>query len=76
MVELFLLAQLAGPWCGQYGIDPQTSPYVGCTVPSTTDPYGTRLRYDPLAPGGIRASPTGPPPLPTYTQPSQPIYQP
>lgn len=65
MLSLILLAQLSGPPCGwNYGIEitPDNMPLTGCTVPSKTDPYGTRLRYDPFAPGGIRAEPAGPRP--------------
>lgn len=60
MVELLLLAQLAGPRCGwNYGADitPENSPYVGCVVPSKTDPGGTRLRQDMFSPSGVRAEP-------------------
>lgn len=65
MVELLLIGQLAGPWCGQYGMTPD-EPFTGCVVPNSSDPYGTRLRTDPFAPGGVRASPAGPPPMPSY----------
>ena len=71
-----LLAQLAGPACGGlYGITPENSPYVGCTIPSTTDPYGVRLRMDPLTPGGIRAEPARPSLLPVYTLPNSQFIQ-
>lgn len=70
MIELLLLAQLAGPWCGQYGSTPFNNGVLGCTVPNKFDPYGTRLIEDPFAPGGIRAVPAGPAPLPRYTPPN------
>jgi len=37
-------------------------------VPTKGNPYGTRLRVDPFAPGGLRAEPAGPAPLPVYGQ--------
>lgn len=69
MIELMLLAQLSGPPCGwNYGMEitPENMPLTGCTVPNKADPYGTRLRRDPFAPGGVRAEPAGPAPLPVY----------
>jgi hypothetical protein len=63
MIEALLIAQLAGPRCGQYGITPENSPFVGCTVPGpigSSDQYGIRLRYDPLTPAGVRAEPARP----------------
>jgi len=65
MIEVLLLAQLAGPACGwRAGVEitPYTSPVggIGCTVPGPIDgsnPYGTRLLPDPFTPGGIRAEP-------------------
>jgi hypothetical protein len=75
MIEAFLIAQLAGPRCNEYGITPYTSPVVGCTISGpigSPDPYGIRLRYDPLTPAGVRAEPAGPAPLPQYLPPSQP----
>jgi hypothetical protein len=65
MLSLILLAQLSGPPCGwTYGFEltPQNTPLTGCTVPSKTNPYGTRLRMDPFTPGGVRAEPAGPNP--------------
>lgn len=70
MLEFALIAQLAGPRCGGlFGIKPddQFVIFTGCTVPDSSNPYGTRLRVDPLTPGGIKASPAGPSPLPTVT---------
>ena len=64
MIELLLLAQLAGPTCGQYGSTPFNNGVLGCTVPNNSDPYGTRLIEDRFAPGGIRAVPAGPAPPP------------
>jgi hypothetical protein len=71
VIEVLLLAQLSGPPCGwNYGVEitPENSPVMGCTVPSKTDPYGVRLRMDPFTPGGVRAEPAGPAPLPVYGQ--------
>ena len=71
MLSLMLLAQLSGPPCGwNYGVNitPEDSPFMGCTVPSTENPYGTRLRMDPFTPGGVRAEPAGPAPLPVFGQ--------
>jgi hypothetical protein len=62
-----LLAQLSGPWCGQYGSTPFNNGSLGCTVPSSTDPYGTRLIEDPYTPGGVRAVPAAPAPMPVFT---------
>lgn len=71
MLELALIAQLAGPRCGWYpgGIEitPENSPYVGCTVPNPVDPWGTRLRRNPMIEGGVIAVPAGPEPLTNYT---------
>lgn len=63
MVQMILLAQLAGPVCGwNYGVEitPQNSPYMGCVVPDRDNPYGTRLRMYPFMPGGVRSEPAGP----------------
>jgi hypothetical protein len=63
MATVLLLAQLAGPACGwNYGaeITPENSPYVGCVVPSKTDPGGTRLRLEMFSPSGLRAEPARP----------------
>ena len=71
MIEVMLLAQLSGPPCGwNYGVEitPENSPVMGCTVPSKADSYGVRLRMDPFTPGGVRAEPAGPAPLPVYGQ--------
>jgi hypothetical protein len=71
MIELMLLAQLSGPACGWNSgmeITPENMPLTGCTVPTKGNPYGTRLRMDPFAPGGVRAEPAGPAPLPVYGQ--------
>jgi hypothetical protein len=57
MTHLLLLAQLSGPWCGQYGSTPFNNGTLGCTVPNSADPWGTRLIEDPFAPGGVRAKP-------------------
>lgn len=65
MIELMLLAQLAGPACGwNYGVEitPENSPYMGCTIPDARGDYTTRLRMDPFTPGGVRAEPAVPPP--------------
>lgn len=70
MIELLLLAQLAGPPCGwNYGVEitPENSPFLGCTVPDANGDYRVRLRMDPFTPGGIRAEPAGPEPYPTFT---------
>lgn len=69
MIELALLAQLSGPVCGQYGSTPFNNGSLGCTVPSNTDPWGTRLIEDPYSPGGVRAKPAGPE---TYWTPGYP----
>jgi hypothetical protein len=72
MIEVILLAQLAGPACGwRPGVEitPYTSPVggIGCTVPGP-GPYGTRLLPDPFAPGGIRAEPAVKPLYPNEIQ--------
>ena len=71
MISALLVAQLSGPACGwNYGVEitPEDAPFTGCTVPDRTNPYGTRLRMDPFTPGGIRAEPAGPAPLPIWGQ--------
>ena len=58
MTHLFLLAQLLGPVCGQYGSTPfNNGAGIGCTVPSATNPYGTRLIENPYVPGTVLAVP-------------------
>jgi len=64
-----LLAQLHGLVCGwNYGVEitPQNEPFAGCTVPDLNGQYRTRLRMDPFMPGGMRAEPVGPAPLPVF----------
>lgn len=71
MFTALLIAQLAGPACFDYGITPENSGSLGCTVPGPIDgsnPWGSRLRQDPFTPGGIRAEPAGPAPIPNQIQ--------
>lgn len=70
MTHLLLLAQLAAPYCGyNYGVEitPQDAPFTGCYVPSWSGQGGAVLREDPLSPGGVRATPVLPAPLPQLT---------
>ena len=72
MTNLLLLAQMMGPVWGQYGSTPFNNGSLGCTVPSSESPYGTRLIEDPYTPAGVRAVPAGPPamwtPGPGYSE--------
>jgi hypothetical protein len=60
MINLILLAQLAGPPCGYYlgtEITPEDAPFTGCTLP---DFYGrpvVNVRENPLMPGGYSVEP-------------------
>jgi hypothetical protein len=78
MTHLLLLAQLAAPYCGyNYGVEitPQDAFVTGCYVPSWSGQEsearrgqgGAVLREDPLSPGGVRATPVLPAPLPQLT---------
>lgn len=67
MLELMLIAQLMGPWCGQYGSTPFNNGSLGCVVPSDDNPYGTTLYPDPYSPGGIGSESAAPAPLPKLT---------
>jgi hypothetical protein len=63
-------AQMAAPACGYaFGawITPENSPVLGCSVPDAAGDYGTVLRVDQFSPGGIRAEPAAPAPLPVFT---------
>ncbi len=74
MIELLLLAQLAGPPCGwNYGVEitPQDSPFLGCTIPDADGNYRTRLRMDPFTPAGVRAEPVQAQPYPAFMTPKQ-----
>jgi len=64
-----LLAQLGGPWCGQYGTTPETAGSLGCTVPGPGN-SNVRLFADPYSPGGIYAEPDVPPRLPVFGTPA------
>lgn len=69
MVGLLLLAQLYAPACGWNNgveITPENSYVLGCSVPDASGDYNTILRTDPFMPGGLRAEPAGPAPLPIY----------
>lgn len=69
VLALTLIAQLYGPACGwNYGVEitPENAPFTGCTVPDFNGNYRTRLRMDPFSPGGVRAEPAGPAPLPVF----------
>ena len=69
LIELFVLAQLSGPRCGWDGTTVENSGSLGCVIPSTTDPYGTRLKLDQF--DQIRSSPAGPQPLPVFNPGTQ-----
>jgi hypothetical protein len=60
LTALVLLAQ--GPVCGGlYGTTPESSPIVGCFVPSGRgDGSGAQIFVDPLGPNGYRAKPIPP----------------
>jgi hypothetical protein len=60
----------AQPACGwNYGaqITPENSYVLGCSIPDASGEYGTVLRMDPFAPGGVRAESVSPAPLPVFT---------
>ena len=70
VIASLLIAQIAAPACGYaFGawITPENSPVLGCSVPDAAGDYGTVLRVDQFSPGGIRAEPAAPAPLPVFT---------